>query len=475
MSFEISNIIIEKTEESIDADNLIKNGIDIIYKSFQSNIGNYEDQIKEQKKIINELSKKLELMKQEMEMIQRENLYYKTQNEKLKNEIENLNKIVNSIKGKLTNFDFKLNNKKIIENLNHENLNNLKNHRGNYNFKNYFKKKNAYSFNSNTKYKSHTNFNRENSFQFIDNNNSNDKNIYDIKNIKIDDINGSELNNIDINFENIYNGNEIHKINNFMTNEEKKLNYINEYNNININKNQKHPHTVYNHLKTKIIESNDLSNISGFPNNFNIKKRERNKNYNKENIKLKKHSFYSFDISSVINNQNNNNINFNNNQNEINLQKKLEEKNKIRSNSSNIAMLKNNRNQKLKGKSNTNRVKEKVNSLQIFDPKLFFQGLDNNNELNKQICKTQQNQKKIENKKNNLKGSACVKELRIKEMEFFLKKCKIYLDQTNFEKLLKIFKEYKNRIFTDEGIIQKMKYFLENNSELLNLYNKIIS
>ena len=60
-------------------------------------------------------------------------------------------------------------------------------------------------------------------------------------------------------------------------------------------------------------------------------------------------------------------------------------------------------------------------------------------------------------------------------MEFFLKKCKIYLDQTNFEKLLKIFKEYKNRIFTDEGIIQKMKYFLENNSELLNLYNKIIS
>ena len=44
-----------------------------------------------------------------MEMIQRENQYYKIQNEKLRNEIDNLNKVVNSIKGKLTKFDYDFN------------------------------------------------------------------------------------------------------------------------------------------------------------------------------------------------------------------------------------------------------------------------------------------------------------------------------------------------------------------------------
>ena len=64
-----------------DPDYLIKCGIDTIYKSFNANIENYIQQIKEQKKAINNLSKKLELMNEEIEMIQRENQYYKTQNE----------------------------------------------------------------------------------------------------------------------------------------------------------------------------------------------------------------------------------------------------------------------------------------------------------------------------------------------------------------------------------------------------------
>ena len=68
-------------------ENLIKDGIDIIYQSFNTNMENYIVQIKELKKIINDLNKKLELMKEEIEMLQRENEYYKTQNKKLKNGI----------------------------------------------------------------------------------------------------------------------------------------------------------------------------------------------------------------------------------------------------------------------------------------------------------------------------------------------------------------------------------------------------
>ena len=120
MSSEMSNNNIEEDiQETIDADNLIKYGIDTIYQSFNENIEYYSDKIKKKKRIINDLSKKLELMNEEIEMIQRENQYYKTQNEKLKKEIENLNKIINDIKGKLTKFDFKINSKKIMER--HEN------------------------------------------------------------------------------------------------------------------------------------------------------------------------------------------------------------------------------------------------------------------------------------------------------------------------------------------------------------------
>ena len=60
-------------------------------------------------------------------------------------------------------------------------------------------------------------------------------------------------------------------------------------------------------------------------------------------------------------------------------------------------------------------------------------------------------------------------------MSFFLKKCKVYLDQIVFEKIVKLFQDYKNEIINDNDIIQKINYYLKNNSELLNLFNNIIS
>ena len=129
MSLELSNDKQEMHEnnnniEITGPDDLLKNGIDIIYQSFSTNNNNYIEKINELKKTIIDLNKKLEIMKEELDMIQRENQYYKNQNKKLKNEVENMNKVVNNIKGKLINCDFNLNSKKIIENLNQENYEN---------------------------------------------------------------------------------------------------------------------------------------------------------------------------------------------------------------------------------------------------------------------------------------------------------------------------------------------------------------
>ena len=60
-------------------------------------------------------------------------------------------------------------------------------------------------------------------------------------------------------------------------------------------------------------------------------------------------------------------------------------------------------------------------------------------------------------------------------MTLFLKKCKISLDEITFNKIVKLFQDYKNRVINDEVIIIKINQYLKNNDELLNLFKTIIS
>jgi histone deacetylase complex regulatory component SIN3 len=128
-------------------------------------------------------------------------------------------------------------------------------------------------------------------------------------------------------------------------------------------------------------------------------------------------------------------------------------------------------NEKLKIKSYGNRNNGKDNSLQIFNSSPYMQGVECD-EYKKKVCQTYQN---IDKNYDDENGNNCLKELKMKEMTFFIKKCKLYLDQITFEKILKIFQEYKNGIITDEGIIKKVNHYLKNNTELLNLFKNIIS
>ena len=184
------------------------------------------------------------------------------------------------------------------------------------------------------------------------------------------------------------------------------------------------------------------------------------------------------DLPGIILEKKNSNINFNSNKSEkeLILQKKKQiDKNKIRSNSSNNVIQRENHKNEVKNLTNRNNGKEDI--LLIFKDIPLLQGIENI-EYNNQICQTYQNQKNLNNiiiNKDNINGNVCLKELKMKEMSFFLKKCKVYLDQITFEKIVKLFQDYKNETINDNDIIQKINHYLKNNSELLNLFNNIIS
>ena len=61
------------------------------------------------------------------------------------------------------------------------------------------------------------------------------------------------------------------------------------------------------------------------------------------------------------------------------------------------------------------------------------------------------------------------------EITYFLKKCKMILEKELFDKIMKLFKEYKEGLLTDEGIIIKTHKYLGNNKELVELFNKVFS
>ena len=411
-------------------------------------------------------------MKEEIEMIQRENQYYKTQNEKLKKEINNLNKIINDIKGKLTKFDFKINSKKIMENINQENRSNKNQITRNNNYKNNYFKKDRHTIDTNLKYGNRNNFIKDKTFENFDYKNNSKTIRYDIKNAQFDDLacNDRDLNNMDINIDNKLELNDDALRNNFNN----KVNYTS----ININKNQKKP--IYNIFRNKTCDSNDLSNIKyNHHNTINIKSKNWNKNYNSTNIKLKKHTNKPLNISSAKHLENrNNNIDaiYNNsqydNKNDINLHNKFSEKNNMRSNSlNNVIYRKSLNNEKVKNRYNSNRNIGKQNSMQIFNSMPL--NIVDNAECNKKFYQTYQ--KNNENKDNINGGSFCLKELKMKEMTFFLKKCKVYLEQTTFDKVVTMFQEFQSGIITDQGLVQKINHYLKNNSELLNIFKNIIS
>ena len=89
----------------------------------------------------------------------------------------------------------------------------------------------------------------------------------------------------------------------------------------------------------------------------------------------------------------------------------------------------------------------------------------------KEISKFNDSYKKI----NNGSFTDQYNEIKAKEMKHFLKKCGIALDKNIFDKIVNIFQEYKDGFITEKGFVKKMRHYLKNKSELMKLFEKIIS
>ena len=432
MSLQLSNNNNEKSE-TIEPENLIKEGINIIYKSYNANMESYQEKIEEFKKVINDLNKKLEIMKEEIEMIQRENQYYKSQNNKLKIEVDNLNKVVNNIKGKLINFDFNINTKQIIENINQNNGNKFKTHIKN---KSSIFNNMRTAIEENNSVVNNSNYERKNYFreQIIKNKEQsrNSKTIrYELRNSNINNIKyDSEINSI--NDEDILSEINLN---------ENKLNYFN-------NKSLSQLHTLHSDL------------------NIRNKNRYKHKNYNKENSKINyyRNNNRIYGHSSITKK----NINFNSYKN-INT---YQRKNKIRNNSLNNNIIKNdiiNNDIKYLIKNNGDE-ESKENKNIISEPLLEF---SNKYNFDTQICKTFQNNKNGQIN-NNINDNNFINELKMKEISFFIDKCKGYLDNESLDIIYQFYKTYKDKIIKDKDIIKQIKFYLKSNDILLNLFNNII-
>ena len=62
----------------------------------------------------------------------------------------------------------------------------------------------------------------------------------------------------------------------------------------------------------------------------------------------------------------------------------------------------------------------------------------------------------------------------MKEITFFLEKCKAYLDNEDFKIIFQLYQTHKDEIIKNEEIIKQIKFYLKSNDTLVNLFNNII-
>ena len=457
-------------QEENEPEELLNQGIEKIYHSFNINNKIYKEKINEDENIINGLTKKLEMLNNEIEMLKRENQYYKTQNENLKKEVEKLNRIVKNIQGKLSNVDFQINECIKADNIkplnfkkNYENhkkkkniglCTNLKNKENNQslfqmNSKNIFTEeveKNAKYNNKNTK-------NRK-LLYYIDNNRlkenlNKNKNNYDDKKDKDND-NSYYNYERDNNIGNKYNKTKAYNsFENLDNNEYKNLYKKDEK--------LKTPNSVlYKNVITKeekkknsFIKEKEKDNEQIRDTSFSYHENSKNRSYSSKlflkdrNLISKNKTSDEIEINNDINNDDLINIGKNNSNN-----KGVEEK---------ICLTYDN----LFNRKNTN----KKNTYTSFRGKILKKKLSDN------IFKNDENyvREKI------VKYDSLEKTNKKDEITYFLKKCKMLLDKELFDKIMKLFKEYKEGLLTDEGIIFKTHKNLGSHKELIELFNKIFT
>lgn len=450
-------------QENNEPEELLNQGIEKIYHSFNINNKIYKEKINEDENIINGLTKKLEMLNNEIEMLKRENQYYKTQNDNLKKEVEKLNRIVKKIQGKLSNVDYQIN-----ECIKGDNIKTLYLKK---NYENHKKKKNSDLYNNKEI--------NQSLFQM------NSKNIF----IEEKDKNGKYNNKSTKNKKLVY-----YIDNNRLKDNGNKINYDDK-------KDKDDENSFYNYENDNNLGNkyNKTSALNSFDMDFNI---HENRNLYKKDEKLKTpNSVLYKNVMAKEEKKKNNNIKEKDNELLRDTSFSYQDNNKNRSYSSKL-FLKDKKKISKNKTSNETEINNAINN----DDLINIGKIGSNNKDEGKICLTYDNlfnkinakkkttytsfrgkmlKKKISDnifknnenyeRENNAKTHSLEKIIKKDEITYFLKKCKMLLEKELFDKIMKLFKEYKDGLLTDEGIIIKTHRYLGNNKELIELFNKVFA
>ena len=224
--------------------------------------------------------------------------------------------------------------------------------------------------------------------------------------------------------------------------------YNNNYNKnnstLNIKRNSNY-FSLYNNDKYKLNNKNNNNIKNNYSNDFNFYSKKSSNNYN---------NFYKKNNSS----KNLFDHNFNNNYKKQKIETKIIPLKKNYSSIYNISSLINDdiRENKFDNNKNTTPIRtvNKANTERInrYNDNLIDDYININNKNMKDSLLLSPNFKQSESVSN------------------FLKECQIYLTPNNFEKIVKIFQDYKNGTIDEENVVNNTKLLLSENKNLINLF-----
>ena len=224
--------------------------------------------------------------------------------------------------------------------------------------------------------------------------------------------------------------------------------YNNNYNKnnstLNIKRNSNY-FSLYNNDKYKLNNNNNNNIKNNYSNDFNFYSKKSSNNYN---------NFYKKNNSS----KNLFDHNFNNNYKKQKIETKIIPLKKNYSSIYNISSLINDDIRENKFDNNKNatpiRTVNKANTERInrYNDNLIDDYININNKNMKDSLLLSPNFKQSESVSN------------------FLKECQIYLTPNNFEKIVKIFQDYKNGTIDEENVVNNTKLLLSENKNLINLF-----
>ena len=61
------------------------------------------------------------------------------------------------------------------------------------------------------------------------------------------------------------------------------------------------------------------------------------------------------------------------------------------------------------------------------------------------------------------------------KVKYFLNKCKNLLNEESVDIITNLFRDYKEGLITDKGIILQIQNYIWNNNELIELFNELFS